>query len=86
MGAPRATCARSRYLHGQWRAALDGRTSDFLFGIPQLIECITAFATLERGDVVMTGTPSGVRTVAVGDTMTIEVEGLGSLTNPVVAA
>jgi 2-keto-4-pentenoate hydratase/2-oxohepta-3-ene-1,7-dioic acid hydratase in catechol pathway len=34
----------------------------------------------------MTGTPPGVRTVAVGDTMTIEVEGLGSLTNPVVAA
>jgi hypothetical protein len=35
----------------------DGRTSDFLFDIPQLIEYITAFATLERGDVVMTGTP-----------------------------
>ena len=35
--------------------------------------------------VVITGTPPGVRTVAVGDTMTIEVDGLGSLTNPVVA-
>jgi 2-keto-4-pentenoate hydratase/2-oxohepta-3-ene-1,7-dioic acid hydratase in catechol pathway len=62
------------------------RTSEFLFDIPQLIEYITAFATLERGDVVTTGTPPGVRTVAVGDTMTVEVDGLGSLTNAVVAA
>jgi 2-keto-4-pentenoate hydratase/2-oxohepta-3-ene-1,7-dioic acid hydratase in catechol pathway len=75
----RVTCA----VNGELRQ--DGRTRDFLFDIPELIEYVTAFATLEPGDLLMTGTPPGVRTVAVGDTMTVEVEGLGSLSNPVVA-
>lgn len=76
----RVTCT----VNGELRQ--DGRTRDFLFDIPELIEYITAFATLEPGDLLMTGTPPGVRPVAVGDTMTVEVEGLGSLSNPVVAA
>ncbi|HEU5159619.1 MAG TPA: fumarylacetoacetate hydrolase family protein [Streptosporangiaceae bacterium] len=63
----------------------DGRTKDFIFDIPTLIAYITAFARLEPGDVIMTGTPSGVAPVQVGDTMTVAVEGLGELTNPVVA-
>jgi 2-keto-4-pentenoate hydratase/2-oxohepta-3-ene-1,7-dioic acid hydratase in catechol pathway len=63
----------------------DGRTRDMIFDIPYLIEYISAFTRLERGDVIMTGTPEGVGPVEVGDTMTVEVEGLGSLSNPVVA-
>jgi 2-keto-4-pentenoate hydratase/2-oxohepta-3-ene-1,7-dioic acid hydratase in catechol pathway len=62
-----------------------GRTKDLIFDIPFLIEYITRFTRLERGDVIMTGTPEGVRPVSVGDQITVEVEGLGSLTNPVVA-
>lgn len=63
----------------------DGRTRDFLFDIPALIAYVSAFATLEPGDVIMTGTPPGVRPVEVGDTITVAVEGLGELTNTVVA-
>jgi 2-keto-4-pentenoate hydratase/2-oxohepta-3-ene-1,7-dioic acid hydratase in catechol pathway len=63
----------------------DGHTRDMIFDIPYLIEYITRFTTLEVGDVIMTGTPEGVASVAVGDEMTVEVSGLGSLTNAVVA-
>ncbi|HEY7484792.1 MAG TPA: fumarylacetoacetate hydrolase family protein [Streptosporangiaceae bacterium] len=63
----------------------DGRTRDFIFDIPTLIAYITAFARLEAGDVIMTGTPAGVGPVRIGDTMTVAVTGLGRLTNRVVA-
>jgi 2-keto-4-pentenoate hydratase/2-oxohepta-3-ene-1,7-dioic acid hydratase in catechol pathway len=75
----RVTCTVS----GELRQ--DGRTRDFIFGIPALIAYVSGFATLEPGDVIMTGTPPGVRPVEPGDTMTVAVEGLGELTNPVVA-
>jgi 2-keto-4-pentenoate hydratase/2-oxohepta-3-ene-1,7-dioic acid hydratase in catechol pathway len=63
----------------------DGRTRDMIFDIPYLIEYITHFTKLEIGDIIMTGTPEGVASVNVGDSMTVEVEGLGALTNRVVA-
>jgi 2-keto-4-pentenoate hydratase/2-oxohepta-3-ene-1,7-dioic acid hydratase in catechol pathway len=56
-----------------------------IFDIPFLIEYISRFTRLEVGDVIMSGTPEGVGPVAVGDTMSVEVEGLGSLSNTVVA-
>lgn len=61
----------------------DGRTKDLIFSIPFLIEYITRFTTLVPGDVVLTGTPDGVRPVQTGNTITVEVEGLGALTNTV---
>ena len=63
----------------------DGHTRDMIFDIPYLIEYITRFTRLEIGDVIMTGTPEGVASVEVGDEMTVEVAGLGSLTNRIVA-
>jgi 2-keto-4-pentenoate hydratase/2-oxohepta-3-ene-1,7-dioic acid hydratase in catechol pathway len=75
----RVTCT----VNGETRQ--DGRTKDLIFDIPYLIEYIARFTRLEVGDVIMTGTPEGVAPVAVGDTMTVAVEGLGSLTNQVVA-
>ncbi|KAF7440286.1 hypothetical protein PC9H_000630 [Pleurotus ostreatus] len=45
----------------------DGNTSDMIFQIPQLIEHITSIMTLAPGDVILTGTPSGVGPVAAGD-------------------
>jgi 2-keto-4-pentenoate hydratase/2-oxohepta-3-ene-1,7-dioic acid hydratase in catechol pathway len=63
----------------------DGRTRDMIFEIPYLIEYITNFTRLEPGDAIMTGTPEGVSSVTVGDTMTVEVEGIGSISNRVVA-
>lgn len=63
----------------------DGRTKDFIFDIPFLIEYITRFTRLEPGDVIMTGTPEGVAKVSVGATMTVAIEGLGAIANKVVA-
>jgi len=63
----------------------DGRTKDLIFPIPYLIEYVTRFTTLEPGDVILTGTPEGVAPVEPGNTITVAGEGLGSLTNTVVA-
>ena len=63
----------------------NGNTKDLIFSIPFLIEYITRFTTLEPGDIVLSGTPEGVRQVQPGDTVTVEVEGLGALPNSVVA-
>ncbi|MDQ3369006.1 MAG: fumarylacetoacetate hydrolase family protein [Myxococcota bacterium] len=63
----------------------DSSTSDLIFDVPTLIAFISAHMTLEVGDVISTGTPSGVGNLAVGDTVEIEIEGIGVLANPVVA-
>jgi 2-keto-4-pentenoate hydratase/2-oxohepta-3-ene-1,7-dioic acid hydratase in catechol pathway len=62
----------------------DSRTSDLIFGVPFLIEFITRHMTLEPGDVISTGTPSGVGNLAPGDRVAIEIEGIGVLENPVI--
>ena len=61
-----------------------GNTSDFVFDIPNLVCAISQVMTLAPGDVVMTGTPSGVGPVQRGDRMDVEVEGIGVLSNSVV--
>jgi 2-keto-4-pentenoate hydratase/2-oxohepta-3-ene-1,7-dioic acid hydratase in catechol pathway len=58
---------------------------DMVFDIPALIAHITRGMTLEPGDLIATGTPSGVGPVAPGDVVEIEIGGVGSLSNPVVA-
>ena len=60
----------------------DASTSDLLFSVPELIAYITEAITLLPGDVIMTGTPSGVGPMAPGDTVEVEVEGVGILRNP----
>jgi 2-keto-4-pentenoate hydratase/2-oxohepta-3-ene-1,7-dioic acid hydratase in catechol pathway len=67
-------------------------TRELVFGIPALIEFISSVVTLEPGDVVSTGTPSGVgfarkppRYLKVGDEVVIRIEGIGELRNPVIA-
>lgn len=62
----------------------DTRTSDLIFPVPQLIEFISRVMTLEAGDIVSTGTPSGVGNLTPGDVVEIEIEGVGVLSNPVV--
>ena len=66
-------------------------TKHLIFRIPELIAYISQVVTLEPGDIISTGTPSGVgfarkppRYLAAGDTCVVEVEGLGKLVNPVV--
>ena len=62
----------------------DSRTSDLIFPVPFLIEFISRHMTLEPGDVISTGTPAGVGNLAPGDRVAIEIEGIGTLENPVI--
>jgi len=70
----------------------NSNTSNMVFKIPELIEYLSSITPLLPGDIISTGTPPGVglgrnpkRWLQPGETVTITVEGLGSLTNPVVA-
>ena len=69
----------------------DWTTSDMIFDVPTLIEFLSASTVLRPGTVILTGTPHGVgfaRTPPVfltaGDSVTVEIEKIGSLTNPVI--
>lgn len=70
-------------VNGQIRQ--DSSTSDLIFDVPTLIAFVSAHVTLEPGDVISTGTPAGVGNLAVGDTVEVEIEGIGVLTSAVVA-
>ncbi|MBI5714247.1 MAG: fumarylacetoacetate hydrolase family protein [Chloroflexi bacterium] len=63
-----------------------GNTKDFIYNVPQLIEYITEFMTLEPGDMIWTGTPKGISHVHPGDVMKLEIETIGMLENEVVEA
>ncbi|MFT4295082.1 MAG: fumarylacetoacetate hydrolase family protein [Micropruina sp.] len=63
----------------------DSETSLMVYPIPRLIEFITSFTTLLPGDVILTGTPNGVGPMLPGDSVSVSIDGLGTLTNPVVA-
>jgi 2-keto-4-pentenoate hydratase/2-oxohepta-3-ene-1,7-dioic acid hydratase in catechol pathway len=58
---------------------------DMVFDIPSLVAHISRIMTLEPGDLIATGTPSGVGPLSPGDVVEIEVGGVGSVSNPVVA-
>ncbi len=62
-----------------------GWTGDLVFGIYELVEYITRYMTLEPGDMIATGTPSGVGPLSSGDLVRVESQLLGVLENPVVA-
>lgn len=61
----------------------DGRTSQMVFSVPFLIKYISRQMTLNAGDVIATGTPSGVSKLSSGDVCEVEIEGIGVLKNPV---
>jgi 2-keto-4-pentenoate hydratase/2-oxohepta-3-ene-1,7-dioic acid hydratase in catechol pathway len=63
----------------------DSRTSLLLHDIPELVEWVSRVMTLLPGDVIMTGTPAGVGPMTAGQEVSITVEGIGTLTNPVEA-
>ncbi len=66
------------------RVMQSGRTSQFMTAVPELLEFITAAMTLEPGDVVTTGTPAGIGPMHPGDTVEVEIGGIGVLRNHVV--
>jgi 2-keto-4-pentenoate hydratase/2-oxohepta-3-ene-1,7-dioic acid hydratase in catechol pathway len=70
----------------------DSSTANLIFGIDEIISYASQTSTLEAGDLILTGTPAGVgvfrdppRLLVAGDEITIEIDGVGSLTNPVVS-
>jgi 2-keto-4-pentenoate hydratase/2-oxohepta-3-ene-1,7-dioic acid hydratase in catechol pathway len=70
----------------------DSNTSNQIFGVAEVISFVSQAITLEPGDLIITGTPAGVGAfrkppvwLQPGDEITIEIDGLGSITNPVVA-
>ena len=63
----------------------DGSTADLVFSVPFLIAYLSRFMTLLPGDVIMTGTPAGVGPLQVGDTVEVEIPGIGILSNEVIA-
>ncbi len=63
----------------------DGSTADMIHSVPELIAHLSRWLALEPGDVVATGTPAGVGPVQPGESMTVEIEHIGRLTNPVIS-
>ena len=78
-----ADLAISTTLNGESRQ--DARTSHMIHSVPALISYISAAMTLLPGDVILTGTPAGVGPMRPGDIVTVTIEGIGTLSNPVVA-
>ena len=71
------------YLNGELRQST--RTSDLIFGIPRLVSFISSAMTLLPGDVIATGTTSGVGRMKPGDVVEVKIENIGTLRNFVIA-
>ena len=80
---PHALGLRTR-VNGQ--PTQSGHTGDMIHRIPELIEYLSAFMTLQAGDVILTGTPDGVVNVQPGDVVETEIDGIGTLVNTLAAA
>jgi 2-keto-4-pentenoate hydratase/2-oxohepta-3-ene-1,7-dioic acid hydratase in catechol pathway len=72
------------HLNGERRQ--HGNTLDFIFALPELLAWITSVFTLEPGDLLLTGTPSGIAPLSAGDRVEVSIPGLGALVNTVESA
>ena len=63
----------------------DGSTADMVFSIGEFLEYVSGIMTLLPGDVLLTGTPAGVGPMVAGQSISVTVEGIGTLTNPIQA-
>ena len=77
---PQALAIRGR-LNG--KVVQEATTGDMIFGVARLIAYISRNVTLEEGDIIATGTPSGVGPLRDGDVFEVEIDGIGVLRNPV---
>lgn len=71
------------HINGEMRQM--GSTRDMVFRVNQLVAFASSVMTLEPGDVLFTGTPAGVSPLAPGDVVEVSIEGIGKLSNPVLA-
>jgi len=81
---PAAGFALETFVNGARKQS--GHTSEMIFSVDAIIRWISQVMTLEPGDVIATGTPSGVGPLAAGDVVEIRISGIGALSNPVVAS
>ena len=68
-------------LNGEIRQ--NANTSSMIFTVAELIEYVSRFMTIEKGDILLTGTPEGVGILKSGDTVCVSIDGVGSVCNPV---
>ncbi len=66
------------------RMVQNSNTGMMIFSVPEMISFISQQITLEEGDIIATGTPSGVGAIHHGDVVEVEIEGIGILSNPVI--
>jgi 2-keto-4-pentenoate hydratase/2-oxohepta-3-ene-1,7-dioic acid hydratase in catechol pathway len=65
------------------RTTQDGNTKDMIFDVATIVSFVSHVMTLMPGDVLLTGTPAGVSRIADGDTVSVVIDGIGELVNPV---
>jgi 2-keto-4-pentenoate hydratase/2-oxohepta-3-ene-1,7-dioic acid hydratase in catechol pathway len=82
VGLDPSALAIEGWLNGQRRQA--SNTRQLIFGVPEIIAFVSSVMTLLPGDVIATGTPSGVGPLRAGDRFTVKIEGIGELDNPVI--
>ena len=70
------------YLNGELKQK--ATIADLIFPVPQSVSFVSSVMTLVPGDIIATGTPSGVGPMQPGDTVDIRIQGIGTLTNRVV--
>ncbi|MFD2215472.1 fumarylacetoacetate hydrolase family protein [Metabacillus endolithicus] len=71
------------YVNG--KVTQEGTTKDMIFDIPMLIEYLSSFMTLNKNDIILTGTPKGLINTKVGDEVITEIEGIGRLVNTIIS-
>jgi 2-keto-4-pentenoate hydratase/2-oxohepta-3-ene-1,7-dioic acid hydratase in catechol pathway len=84
VGLDSANLGIEGWVNGEKRQS--SNTNQLIFPVPELVAFVSRFCTLEPGDVIPTGTPSGVGPLKPGDRVMVKIEGVGSLSNPCVEA
>jgi 2-keto-4-pentenoate hydratase/2-oxohepta-3-ene-1,7-dioic acid hydratase in catechol pathway len=84
VGVDPSNLAIEGWVNGDKRQS--SNTNQLIFAVPELIEFVTRFCTLEPGDIITTGTPSGVGPLKPGDRVMVKIAGVGTLSNPCVEA
>lgn len=84
IGLDTSNIAIEGWVNGEKRQV--SNTNQLIFPVPELVEFVTRFCTLEPGDIITTGTPSGVGALKPGDRMMVKLAGVGTLSNPCVEA
>ena len=84
IGLDSSNLAIEGWVNGEKRQS--SNTNQLIFTVPELIEFVSRFCTLEQGDIITTGTPSGVGPLKAGDRVMVKIAGVGSLSNPCVEA